>query len=153
MTFSTVTNRIQCINKVHDYINKHVPKLREDIERNGVQYKKDNSLFAKDKARLDALLPDCEGVQAYFITSQYVNDSVQLRVRSTYANSEPDANGTHTCAYYDRTIYLTRQNFEPLEIYDINSMEQEHKRARQMLEDAREMESEARSILYLTEGR
>ncbi len=157
MTLDVIKNRIERINKVHEYINHAAPILRADIKARGYQVKStEPELFKKDKDRLDGIIADIpyylrSGLHVWFSYSKY--SGVQLRVKDNYNQSELHGGG-FGCAYYDRTIYLEGENeFQPLEIYDVEEQREAHKQARQMLEEAREPESKARSILYITEGR
>ena len=103
---SIIKNRVTCINKVHAYLNEAVPVIQADIEANGLQCKTDNSLYKKSEDRLKAILPDFDGLQVFFKTSEHSKDSLQLFVKGSYVASEPDTQGFSTWQYYERTVYL-----------------------------------------------
>jgi len=147
-----IKNRIEAINKINALANKIVPLIREDIEKNGFKLKTGvNEFFTKDKERIQAiykpLLPE-KGVQAWIDISKYANPArLTLELKASYWTSDETVN------YYTGYFPLNLHPFETQPIYDVQEMIEKDKEAAQMTEKARELESAARAIQYITRGR
>ena len=151
-TMNVIQNRIEAINKINALANRIVPLIRTDIELNGFKLKTGvNEFFAKDKARIEAiykpLLPE-KGVMAWIDISKYAEPSrLTLQLKTSYTTSE------NTGDYYTGYFPLNLYPFEAQQIYDVQEMIEKDKEATQLMEKARELESESRKIQYITRGR
>lgn len=148
-----IKNRIEAINATHAYLNRVVPLLIADIQANGAKIKANGDmLYAKDHERLKAIYQtEVKTMRTWLSISNVAKPTIYLRTSISYSKGEFSAD------YYETTEYIMRDdaeiNFTPRKLYDVEEMRDRHAEALRMLEQARNLESEARSTLYLTQGR
>lgn len=146
--FEKVKNRIECINRVHEYINKTAPLLAADFKENGYTTKAGSTeLYKKDYERLTALTQKDKGkLHVWLKVSPY--SGLQLCVKDNYQVSQSSVN------YYEKACFIEREGgIELMPLYSVNDMAGEDLKAARMLEEAQALESKARAIHYITRGR
>lgn len=136
-------NRVECMNKVNNYINRVVPALLKELDK-GFSITNSLQFFKKDKSRFDTIMGNHS--RAYIAINKY---SIGLKVSDHYSV------GKHSCDYYDQYIYLyNRQSNEcikpeALECVTLKQLEDAQKRQAELEDQQGEINSEMFKVKQL----
>lgn len=123
-----LTNRAECIEKVHRYINSVVPVVMAQLEM-GFKLTNGGVLYQKDKDRIDQVLSHAsgglsQGIDGRRASSAYVKSdeySILLEVQDAYPSLNTNSHSSYQ--YYKKTVYLwnnqshAKHDFEPMPFY------------------------------------
>lgn len=90
-------NKIDCMNKVHRYVNAIVPALLADIEKNGLRINESGTLHKSTSDRLKAIVKSRPIFRSHFT---FDINGLKLKVDANYPTGECG------CAYYGVNTYV-----------------------------------------------
>lgn len=139
-------SKVNCINKVHSYINKTVPLLIEELKK-GYKTTVNNELFKKDKERINKIINANDHFRACLDMSSC---SIWLKVDNTYKTSQ------YSCNYYKKNIYLFNRvedregaTFEPLKMVSVEMLEHAEIELKKAKEEKEKIESKINRLKTL----
>lgn len=142
-------NRVECVNRVHNYINVVVPLLQEELKK-GFKIKNNNcAFFAKDEDRFNKILKSIPIFRAYIKITKY---DVSLFVDDNYMSSLPDKNGVSGWTYYQKYVYLfdcqnnKPYDFQPLKLITEDEILQSEKKLEALENQKRDIEHQISEI-------
>lgn len=135
-------NRVDCMNRVHNYINIIAPLLQKELNK-GFKVKNNNcEFFEKDKERFNIIIESTPIFRVFVKITKY---DITLQVDDNYISTLPDKNGVSICTYYKQYVYLfDRQNnkmydFQPLKTISADDILQTEKKLEELENQKREI--------------